>query len=126
MRKCKNCGQEFGYVSLLGFQAAFGLCMRCERERIELQTARQAQFASLSFSTSPERSDNRRPVICSQAAIACFLGRSKNTAGLLEKLRLSGIIGRYERGKRRTFKVWFTDPEQHEQALKKIPGQGTQ
>jgi hypothetical protein len=64
------------------------------------------------------------PIICSQAAIARFLGRSVNTSKLLEKLKEEGIIERFEQGERKKFKVWFADPERHAEALAKIPKGG--
>jgi hypothetical protein len=63
------------------------------------------------------------PIICSQADIARFLGRSENTSKLLEKLEEEGIIERFEKGERK-FKVWFADPERHAEALAKIPKGG--
>ena len=110
MPKCKNCGQEFGYVVPTGLQAAFGLCMKCEKQRIELSMAQRAFWGSFKFENPLP------PVVCSQADIARFLDRSPNTAGLLEELKLKGIL-MYQRGERRTFRIWFSNQEQHERAL---------
>jgi hypothetical protein len=64
------------------------------------------------------------PVICSQAAVARFLGRCATTARLMATLQEEGIIERSEPpGKRGgKFKVWFADPAEHQRALREISG----
>jgi hypothetical protein len=63
------------------------------------------------------------PIVCHQADVANFLGRSPNTAHLLQTLQHDKVL-RFEpplkRGQKA--KVWFLDPNQHEQARQKLSG----
>lgn len=79
------------------------------------------------ISPSPELRKLVSPVICSQAAVARFLGRSANTARLLETLKQEGVIERFAKGPKRTFKVWFADSQMHARASAEIskPGKGS-
>jgi hypothetical protein len=67
---------------------------------------------------SPEES----PVICSQAALARFEGRSEHTTGLAEMLTDEGILRAYTKPSRagEKYKFWFADPARHSKALETI------
>jgi hypothetical protein len=88
----------------------------------EQDAKREVVAAGFEIPSAPVQRDN--PVICSQAAIARMLGRSENTSGLVRKLQDEGIIRYFEPPEKKggKFKVWFTDPAQHERALKESSG----
>jgi hypothetical protein len=65
------------------------------------------------------------PVICTQAALAMFCGgRSPNTSGLAQKLKDDGTLRHFIPPKRKNgrWQFWFTDQQQHKEALKTISG----
>jgi hypothetical protein len=59
------------------------------------------------------------PIVSSQAAIANFLGRCPNTTGLIATLQAEGTLT-FDRVSRNKFRVTFTDPAQHAEALARL------
>jgi hypothetical protein len=76
------------------------------------------KLAEVGASIPPEGEDqDLPPIICSQNKLGRFLGYEKGYTGLLEHLKSLGSVREYVSVSPYKFKVWLSDPKEHQEAL---------
>jgi hypothetical protein len=92
--------------------------------RMSMSELKLAILRGVSSNQRKKEQDEPPPIVCSQARLARFLDRSKNTANLLERLRSLGVVARFEWIGKRKARIWLSDPVAHQAALSELSGRG--
>jgi hypothetical protein len=99
--------------------------LKCRFVKVDRMTLTEAMDALKGHPPGPAKKPIP-PVICSQAAVARFLGRDgdQHTPKLMEKLKAENVVREYvePEKKGRKFQVRFVDQALHEKALAEISG----